>query len=73
MPNGVHVFAVLQHAHLLARGIRTRLIRNGVGQEPLADDTHYDFNYMYQDFRRINRTLKDVGVKTSQACIQYHR
>lgn len=69
MPNGVHVFAVQQHAHLLARGIRTRLIRNGVEQEPLADDTHYDFNY--QDFRRINRTLKDVGVNTSYACIQY--
>ena len=63
MPNGVYVFAVQQHAHLLARGIRTRLIRNGMEQEPLADDTHYDFNY--QDFRRINRTLKDVGVKTS--------
>ncbi|KAK3088535.1 hypothetical protein FSP39_020262 [Pinctada imbricata] len=58
MPDGVKVFAVLQHAHLLARGITTRLIRKGVEQEPLAEDPHYDFNF--QDFRHIrnNRTIK---------------
>ncbi|XP_056009441.1 uncharacterized protein LOC125680065 [Ostrea edulis] len=56
-PNGVHVFGVQQHAHLLAKAIKTRVIRGGVEQKPLADDRHYDFNY--QDFRRANRTLRD--------------
>ncbi|XP_061164580.1 DBH-like monooxygenase protein 1 [Saccostrea echinata] len=69
-PNGVQVFAVQQHAHLLARGIRTRLIRKGVEQEPLADDAHYDFNY--QDFRRVNRTLKDGGFSTTEEmCVSF--
>ncbi|XP_056009644.1 uncharacterized protein LOC130051597 [Ostrea edulis] len=55
--NGVHVFGVQQHAHLIAKAIRTRIISGGVEKKPLADDRHYDFNY--QDFRRANRTLKD--------------
>ncbi|XP_061164656.1 uncharacterized protein LOC133173681 [Saccostrea echinata] len=56
-PDGIHVFGVQQHAHLLGKAIKTRLIRGGVEQKPLADDRHYDFNY--QDFRRTNRTLRD--------------
>ncbi|XP_078324969.1 DBH-like monooxygenase protein 2 isoform X2 [Crassostrea virginica] len=55
-PNGVKVIGVQQHAHLLGKAIKTRLIRGGVEQKPLADDRYYDFNY--QDFRRANRTLK---------------
>ncbi|KAJ8300644.1 hypothetical protein KUTeg_022163, partial [Tegillarca granosa] len=50
-PQGVKVFGVLQHAHLLGRKIRTRLVRNGVEQEPIASDNHYDFDY--QDFRLL--------------------
>ncbi|XP_061173713.1 DBH-like monooxygenase protein 1 homolog [Saccostrea echinata] len=56
-PNGVRVFGVQQHAHLLGKAIKTRLIRGGVEQKPLVDDRHYDFNY--QEFRRTNRTLRD--------------
>lgn len=55
-PNGVNVFGVQQHAHLLGKAIKTRVIHKGVEQKPLADDKYYDFNY--QDFRRANRTLR---------------
>ena len=56
-PSGVKVFAILQHAHLLGRGIRTRVYRRGVEIEPLAYDENYDFDY--QDYRHIRnyRTL----------------
>ena len=52
-PSGVQVFAVLQHAHLLGRGIRTRVFRRGVEIEPLAYDENYDFDY--QDYRHIRK------------------
>lgn len=44
-PNGVNVFGVQQHAHLLGKAIKTRVIHKGVEQKPLADDKYYDFNY----------------------------
>ena len=55
--SGVKVFAVQQHAHLIGRGIRTRLYRHGVELEPLAFDENYDNNY--QEYRHIHdyRTL----------------
>ncbi|KAK3087443.1 hypothetical protein FSP39_005971 [Pinctada imbricata] len=53
MKSGVKMFAVLQHAHLLGRGIRTRLYRNGTELEPIAYDEHYDFDY--QEYRYLNR------------------
>ena len=57
-PSGIKVFAVLQHAHLLGHGIRTRVYRHGVEIEPLAYDENYDFDF--QDYRHIHdyRTLK---------------
>ena len=68
--NGVKVFAILQHAHLLAVGIKTRLIHKGVEQEPLAEDVHYDFDY--QDMRVIkNRTIKTVSVINSYELPNY--
>ena len=53
-PSGVKVFAILQHAHLLGRGIRTRIFRRGVEIEPLAYDENYDFDY--QDYRHLRST-----------------
>ncbi|XP_063420467.1 uncharacterized protein LOC134705676 [Mytilus trossulus] len=41
----IKLFAVWQHAHLLARGITTRHLRNDVELEPIAEDEHYDFDY----------------------------
>ncbi|KAK3087968.1 hypothetical protein FSP39_012921 [Pinctada imbricata] len=59
MKSGINVFGILQHAHLLARGIRTRIYRKGVELAPLAVDEHYDFDY--QDFRYVHgeRTVLD--------------
>ena len=56
--SGVEIFAVLQHAHLLGRGIRTRLYRNGNELEPLAYDEHYDFDYQEYRFLNNRRTLQ---------------
>ncbi|KAK3101729.1 hypothetical protein FSP39_005907 [Pinctada imbricata] len=60
LKDGITVFSVFQHAHLLARGIKTRLIRNGVELEPIADDNTYDFDF--QAVRKVNRTIYDVDV-----------
>ncbi|XP_063401020.1 DBH-like monooxygenase protein 1 [Mytilus trossulus] len=46
---GIKIFGLLQHAHLLGAGIKTRHIRNGTELSPIAEDDHYDFNY--QDIR----------------------
>lgn len=59
-PEGIKVFGVLQHSHLLGRAIKTRVVNNGVEKEPLATDNHYDFDY--QEIRKLRhqRTLVPV-------------
>lgn len=52
MPGGVQLFAVLLHAHLAGRAIRTRHFRNQQELEPLAFDDEFDFNY--QEFIPLN-------------------
>ncbi|XP_071096981.1 uncharacterized protein [Haliotis cracherodii] len=41
----MNVFAVFQHTHLIGKGIRTRIIRNGTEIEPLIVDDNYDFDF----------------------------
>ncbi|XP_026773251.3 DBH-like monooxygenase protein 1 homolog [Pangasianodon hypophthalmus] len=52
MPSGVQVFAVLLHAHLAGRAIRTRHFRQQVELPPLSSDEHFDFNF--QEFQPLN-------------------
>ncbi|CAH1233728.1 MOXD1 [Branchiostoma lanceolatum] len=42
----IHVFADMLHAHLLAKKMRTTLIRDGV-ETVLSQDDNYDFNLQY--------------------------
>ncbi|XP_051511245.1 DBH-like monooxygenase protein 1 homolog isoform X2 [Myxocyprinus asiaticus] len=53
MPSGVNVFAVLLHAHLAGRGIRTRHFRQHVELHPLASDDQFDFNF--QEFQPLSQ------------------
>ncbi|XP_056620622.1 DBH-like monooxygenase protein 1 homolog [Triplophysa dalaica] len=53
MPSGVHVFAVLLHAHLAGRAIRQRHFREQVELPPLASDDQFDFNF--QEFQPLSQ------------------
>ncbi|XP_065112794.1 DBH-like monooxygenase protein 1 homolog [Paramisgurnus dabryanus] len=53
MPSGVHVFAVLLHAHLAGRAIRARHFRQQVELQPLASDEQFDFNF--QEFQPLGQ------------------
>src|SRR4029434_6644207 len=61
MPSGVQVFAVLLHAHLAGRAIRTRHFRDHEELKPLAYDDEFDFNF--QEFLPLSkeRLLLPVG------------
>uniref|UniRef100_A0AC11D9Y7 Monooxygenase DBH like 1 n=1 Tax=Ovis aries TaxID=9940 RepID=A0AC11D9Y7_SHEEP len=50
-PSGIHVFAVLLHAHLAGRGIRLRHFRKGEEMRLLAYDDDFDFNF--QEFQYL--------------------
>lgn len=50
-PSGIHVFAVLLHAHLAGEAITTRHFRNGEEQKMLAFDSEFDFNF--QEFQHL--------------------
>ncbi|TRY57127.1 hypothetical protein DNTS_024001 [Danionella cerebrum] len=52
MPSGLHVFAVLLHAHLAGRAIKARHFRQQLELKPLATDEHFDFNF--QEFQPLN-------------------
>ncbi|XP_027032512.1 DBH-like monooxygenase protein 1 homolog isoform X1 [Tachysurus fulvidraco] len=52
MPSGIQVFAVLLHAHLAGRAIRTRHFRQQVELPPLSSDDQFDFNF--QEFQPLN-------------------
>ncbi|XP_031437893.1 DBH-like monooxygenase protein 1 homolog [Clupea harengus] len=53
MPSGVQVFAVLLHAHLAGRAIRTRHFRDHEELKPLAYDDEFDFNF--QEFLPLSK------------------
>ncbi|KTF74568.1 hypothetical protein cypCar_00008505 [Cyprinus carpio] len=53
MPSGIHVFAVLLHAHLAGRAIRARHFRQQVELQPLASDDQFDFNF--QEFQPLSQ------------------
>uniref|UniRef100_A0AAY4CXG7 DOMON domain-containing protein n=1 Tax=Denticeps clupeoides TaxID=299321 RepID=A0AAY4CXG7_9TELE len=52
MPSGIRVFAVLLHAHLAGRAIRTRHFRGQKELRPLAHDSEFDFNF--QEFLALS-------------------
>ncbi|KAH3710540.1 DBH-like monooxygenase protein 1 homolog isoform X2 [Dreissena polymorpha] len=45
------IISVMQHAHLLATGMKTRHFRNGTELPPIIDDPSYDF--YFQEFRPL--------------------
>jgi hypothetical protein len=55
-PEGINVFSVNLHSHLLGRKMWTQLIRNGTEMEPIAYRGHYDFNF--QDYTLFTVPLK---------------
>ncbi|XP_047931727.1 DBH-like monooxygenase protein 1 isoform X1 [Anser cygnoides] len=56
-PSGIHVFAVLLHAHLAGRAIRMRHFRNGEEQKLLAYDDEFDFNFQEFQYLEEERTI----------------
>ncbi|XP_066461665.1 DBH-like monooxygenase protein 1 isoform X1 [Eleutherodactylus coqui] len=50
-PDGIHVFAVLLHAHQAGQVLRARHFRNGEEQKLLAYDNEFDFNF--QEFQYL--------------------
>jgi len=60
--DGIKVFAVFQHSHLLGRRIRTRHIRDGVELAPIADDQNYDFDYQEARVLKEEVTVNQVGI-----------
>ncbi|XP_062573141.1 DBH-like monooxygenase protein 1 homolog [Saccostrea cucullata] len=67
LPNAtdeIRVFALFHHSHLLANGMKTRLIRNGVEQPPIANDENYDFN-----FQAANVLQKEITIKSGDSLI----
>jgi len=44
-PEGITATHLMFHAHVQAKTIKLRHIRNGVELEPLSTDNNYDFNY----------------------------
>ncbi|XP_069692739.1 MOXD1 homolog 2-like [Periplaneta americana] len=55
-PRGIDIFAVVLHTHLIGRKVRLRQIRDGVEQPPISTDNNYD--YTYQEYRRLQNPVK---------------
>lgn len=72
MPSGIQVFAVLLHAHLAGRAIRTRHFRDHKELKPLAYDDAFDFNF--QEFLPLSkeRLLLPVGIDQLSSSIPLH-
>ncbi|XP_070652269.1 DBH-like monooxygenase protein 1 isoform X3 [Bos indicus] len=56
-PSGIHVFAVLLHAHLAGRGIRLRHFRKGEEMRLLAYDDDFDFNFQEFQYLKEEQTI----------------
>ncbi|KAM4865747.1 DBH-like monooxygenase protein 1 [Thomomys bottae] len=56
-PSGIHVFAVLLHAHLAGRGIRLRHFRRGQEMKLLAYDDDFDFNFQEFQYLKEEQTI----------------
>lgn len=61
-PSGIHVFAVLLHAHLAGKGIRLRHFRNGEEMQLLAYDDDYDFNFQEFQYLTEEQTILPVCI-----------
>uniref|UniRef100_A0A8C5W798 Monooxygenase DBH like 1 n=1 Tax=Leptobrachium leishanense TaxID=445787 RepID=A0A8C5W798_9ANUR len=56
-PTGIHVFAVLLHAHLAGKAIKARHFRKGEEQKFLAYDNEFDFNFQEFQYLKEERTI----------------
>lgn len=59
-PSGIHVFAVLLHAHLAGRALRMRHFRRGSELQLLAYDDEFDFNFQEFQYLKEERTILPV-------------
>lgn len=55
-PQGIDIFGVALHTHLIGRKVRLRQIRDGVEYTPITTDNNYDFSY--QEYRRLQNPVK---------------
>ncbi|XP_019823007.2 DBH-like monooxygenase protein 1 isoform X2 [Bos indicus] len=71
-PSGIHVFAVLLHAHLAGRGIRLRHFRKGEEMRLLAYDDDFDFNFQEFQYLKEEQTILPGGLSTrNEMCLSY--
>ncbi|XP_007945583.1 DBH-like monooxygenase protein 1 [Orycteropus afer afer] len=56
-PSGIHVFAVLLHAHLAGRGIKLRHFRKGKELKLLSYDEDFDFNFQEFQYLKEERMI----------------
>ncbi|KFM72379.1 DBH-like monooxygenase protein 1-like protein, partial [Stegodyphus mimosarum] len=54
-PEGIRIFAVFLHSHLLGRQMKLRHFRNDVELPYIASDKKYDFNY--QEYRYLKQEV----------------
>ena len=59
-PSGIHVFAVLLHAHLAGRGIRLCHFHKGEEMRLLAYDDNFDFNFQEFQYLKEEQTILPV-------------
>ncbi|KAM9316675.1 DBH-like monooxygenase protein 1 [Gastrophryne carolinensis] len=55
--DGIHVFAVLLHAHQAGQAVRARHFRKGIEQKLLAYDNEFDFNFQEFQYLEEERTI----------------
>ncbi|XP_068933477.1 DBH-like monooxygenase protein 1 [Petaurus breviceps papuanus] len=67
-PSGIHVFAVLLHAHLAGRGIRMRHFRKGEELKLLAYDDNFDFNFQEFQYLKEERTILPGDNLITECC-----
>ncbi|XP_053316119.1 DBH-like monooxygenase protein 1 [Spea bombifrons] len=56
-PTGIHVFAVLLHAHIAGKAIQARHFRDGEELELLAYDNEFDFNFQEFQYLKEERVI----------------
>ena len=64
--DGIKIYGVALHSHLLGVNIKLRHFRNGKELPPIAKDEHFDFNYQYMKILKNPVTVKPVSLQLSR-------
>ncbi|CAJ0960035.1 unnamed protein product, partial [Ranitomeya imitator] len=65
-PDGIHVFAVLLHAHQAGQVLRARHFRKGEEQKLLAYDNEFDFNFQEFQYLEEERIILPANLATTR-------